>query len=73
MLTTLSIVSLDQGKIAPRYDIEPANSEDAAEVMADAEQSPSWNVDRSVLAIWTSRLVTMVIRLGSAMSHARLD
>lgn len=70
MLTTLCILSLDQGKIAPRYDIEPKSHEDAAEAVAGALQTANWHVGRTALAIWRGLLVRTIARIGSALSHA---
>ena len=53
MLTTLSITSMNQGKIAPRYDIEPRSVEKAACRM---EIAP-WQVRQSALVVRT-RLLT---------------
>ena len=47
MLTTISITSMNQGKIAPRYDVEP-RSEEAARRM---EITP-WLVSPSPLFVW---------------------
>ena len=52
MLTTLSIVSLDQGKIAPRYDVEPKSTEEMTEAAVSKMEIPSRRLSRSVLAIW---------------------
>ena len=70
MLTTLCILSLDQGKIAPRYDIEPMSMEEAAEAGVGTMQEASWHAGRSTSEIWKGLLVRIATRIGGSLSHA---
>jgi hypothetical protein len=70
MLTTLSIVSLDQGKFAPHYDIEPKWSDELAELAASKTETPVGRFGHLALAIWQKVSARVGHRKPSAVSHA---
>ena len=72
MLTTLSILSLDQGKIAPRYDLGPKSPDEAAEalVLAGVPAPASWPISQVARTISNRLFVRITTRNGGTVSHA---
>jgi len=77
MVTTLSILSLDQGKIAPHYDIEPMSPEETAEAALSKSHSTNRNASGSGLAGIATYLVVALSQLKNglalAMPYRRFD
>jgi hypothetical protein len=70
VLTTLCIISLDQGKIAPRYDIEPKSPEEVPETAACKMEQPNWQIRQTSLAIWKGISAKFGYRQAGKVSHA---
>jgi len=70
MLTTLSIVSLDQGKFAPRYDIEPKPAGESDILAASKTETPVGRLGHLALAVWQKVSARVGHRKPSAVSHA---
>ena len=70
MVTTLCITSLNQGKIAPRYDLEPKSAEELAEAAAGTMEQPKWHVIQAAMAIWKRIPVGFGHRAPSGPSRA---
>ena len=60
MVTTLCITSLNQGKIAPRYDLESKSVEAAAEEAACKLELEPWHIGHRASAIWKAIFVLSI-------------
>jgi hypothetical protein len=70
MLTTLSIVSLDQGKIAPRHDFEPNPARESHPLTASETEATVARLGHLAQAIWQEVSARVGHRKPSAVSHA---
>ena len=70
MLTTLSIVSLDQGKIAPRHDFQPKPASELDALAAPETATQFGRLGHLVLAIRKEVSARLGHRKSSAVSHA---
>jgi len=71
MLTTLSITSLSQGNITPRYDLEPKSVEEAAEEAACRMELETWHVGQVASAIWKRLSARFGRHTVGHLSHAQ--
>ena len=71
MVTTLSLTSMNQGKIAPRYDLEPKSVEAAAEEAACRMELEPWHVGQTASAIWKVLSARFGLRIAGRLSHAQ--
>jgi len=72
MLTTLSIISLDQGKFAPRYDLEPKSAEEAAEDAVCRMELAPRQAGQTLLAIWKGLSGRFGRRTAGSLAHAQI-
>jgi hypothetical protein len=70
MLTTLSITSMNQGSIAPRFDREPRSEQEWVEFAAAEAKTSRWQFSRSVAAIWDGISTHLRHRKPGKLHHA---
>ena len=71
MLTTLSITSLNQGKIAPRFDLEPKSAEEAAEEAACRNELAPWQAGQTAASFWMVLSARVGLRNAGRRSPAQ--
>ena len=70
MVTTLCITSLNQGKIAPRYDLEPKSPEEEAEEAACRMDPVPWQAGQTAIGIWKALFARFIIGTAGRVSPA---
>jgi len=70
MLTTLSITSMNQGKIAPRYDVEPKTAEELAQFLEPQTVTRSTRIGRFFLSTLAGILAPIRHRKPGKLHHA---